>query len=142
MQTGIIDAQDVLRFAGMESRVIAGLDGAAPYTIMDMCIAPGGGAPAHRSIGEDKTFVILEGALEFRFGACVRTVVAGDALAVARGDLHGFVNRLATPARMLLVASPARHDGFFRAMAALPVPHDIDAVRRISSEFAQQIEGL
>ncbi|HEV3430179.1 MAG TPA: cupin domain-containing protein [Paraburkholderia sp.] len=142
MQTGIIDSQDVLCFAGMESRVIAGMSSEAPYTIMDMRVAPGGGAPAHRSIDEDKTFVMLEGALEFRLGEGVRAIAAGEALAVARGDLHGFTNRTTMPARMLLVASPARHDGFFRAMAALPVPHDIEAVRRICAAFGQQIEGL
>ncbi|CAG9216517.1 Quercetin dioxygenase-like cupin family protein [Paraburkholderia tropica] len=142
METGMIDTQESLQFAGMATRVIAGLSTAAPYTVMEMRVEPGGGAPLHRSLDEDKTFVVLEGALDFRFGENVREAGAGETIAVAPGDVHGFTNRSATSARVLLVASPARHDAFFRAMAALPVPHEPDAVRRVCAQFRQQIVGL
>lgn len=142
METGMINTQESLQFAGMDTRVIAGLSTAAPYTAMVMRVEQGGGAPAHRSLDEDKTFVVLEGRLEYRFGDTVRDVSAGESVAVARGDVHGFTNRAATPARVLLVASPARHDGFFRAMAALPVPHALDAVRRVCAQYRQEIVGL
>jgi hypothetical protein len=60
---------------------------------------------------------------------------------VKRGDLHGFVNEQAADARMLLVSSPARHDEFFRALAALAVPHDREAVLKVCTLYRQEIVG-
>ncbi|CAG9269219.1 cupin domain-containing protein [Paraburkholderia unamae] len=148
MKTAIFTPSATLCFANMQTRVIAGTPDAgspsadAPYTVMEMRIGTHGGAPAHRSLDEDKTFVVLEGALEFRTGETVQTVSAGAVVTVARGDVHGFTNREAAHARMLLVAAPARHDAFFRAMAALPVPHDVEAVRRICEQYRQVIVGM
>uniref|UniRef100_UPI00286F56C9 hypothetical protein n=1 Tax=Paraburkholderia sp. TaxID=1926495 RepID=UPI00286F56C9 len=84
METGMIDTQESLQFAGMATRVIAGLSTAAPYTVMEMRVEPGGGAPLHRSLDEDKTFIVLEGALDFRFGENVREAGAGAAHAGGR----------------------------------------------------------
>lgn len=132
---------DTLEFAGMRTRVIAGIDTQSPCTIMEMSITQGGGAPAHRSLDEDKTFVLLEGRLTFHLGDTAIDMQSGDAIAVARGDLHGFTAGEAN-ARMMLVSVPARHDAFFRAMAALPVPHDPRAVREICARYRQVIVGL
>ncbi|ASL48793.1 hypothetical protein bAD24_p00440 (plasmid) [Burkholderia sp. AD24] len=107
-----------------------------------MRIGTSGGAPAHRSLDEEKTFVVQEGALEFQIGETVQRVSAGAVVTVAPGDVHGFINRETADARMLLVAAPARHDAFFRAMAALPVPHDVDEVRRICEKYRQVIVGM
>ncbi|PYE21530.1 quercetin dioxygenase-like cupin family protein [Paraburkholderia silvatlantica] len=148
MKTAIFTPSDVLSFSNMRTRVIAGTVGTAPaltdapYTVMEMRIGTGSGAPAHRSLDEDKTFVVHEGALEFKIGETVQRVSAGAVVTVARGDVHGFVNRETANACMLLVAAPARHDAFFRAMAALPVPHDIEAVRRICERYRQVIVGM
>ncbi|WP_167336038.1 cupin domain-containing protein [Paraburkholderia bannensis] len=133
----------MLSFANMQTRVIMGTtDADAPYTVMEMRVGAGGGAPAHRSLDEDKTFVLLDGALDFRTGDVVQRVSAGEVVTVARGDVHGFTNVEDVEARMLLVAAPARHDAFFRAMAALPLPHDIEAVRRICERYRQVIVGM
>jgi len=61
---------------------------------------------------------------------------------IERGVLHGFRNDSGRSARMLLVATPARHDEFFRAMAALPVPHDRAAVQAVCERFGQVLPGL
>jgi quercetin dioxygenase-like cupin family protein len=148
MKTAIFTPATVLSFANMETRVIAGkVDSGigvadAPYTVMEMRIGTHGGAPAHRSLDEEKTFVMLEGTLEFQIGATVETVTAGTVVTVARGDVHGFSNPADAYARMLLISAPAGHDGFFRAMAALPTPHDIEAVRRICELHRQVIVGI
>jgi quercetin dioxygenase-like cupin family protein len=148
MRTAIFTPSFALSFANMQTRVIAGTADAnpsgvaAPYTVMDMRIGTHGGAPAHRSLDEDKTFVVLEGSLEFQTGDTVRNVSPGDAVTVERGHVHGFTNRTNSDARMLLISAPAGHDAFFRAMAALPTPHDTDAVRRICEQHRQVIVGL
>ncbi|CAM2157562.1 cupin domain-containing protein [Paraburkholderia tropica] len=148
MKTAIFTPSASLSFSNMKTRVIAGTADAnpsrtdAPYTVMEMRIGTGGGAPAHRSLDEDKTFIVLEGALEFQTGETVQRVSAGAVVTVAPGDVHGFNNCEDADARMLLVAAPARHDAFFRAMAALPVPHDVEAVRRICERYRQVIVGM
>ncbi|WP_321956692.1 cupin domain-containing protein [Paraburkholderia bannensis] len=143
MKTNTFTPSDVLSFANMQTRVIMGTaDDDAPYTVMELRIGTGGGAPAHRSLDEDKTFVVLDGALDFLTGDTVQRVSAGTVVTVARGDIHGFTNIDDVEARMLLVAAPARHDAFFRAMAALPQPHDVEEVRCICEQYRQVIVGM
>jgi len=148
MKSAIFTPSVILSFANMQTRVIAGRGDTntggvdAPYTVMEMRIGTRGGAPAHRSLDEDKTFVVLEGLLEFAIGETVQNVSPGAVVTVARGDVHGFNNRADGDARMLLISAPAGHDAFFRAMAALPTPHDIEAVRRICEQNRQVIVGI
>jgi quercetin dioxygenase-like cupin family protein len=142
MQTGILSASEILAFGGMRSRVLAGLPD-APSTVMEMHVEPGGGAPAHRSHDGDKVFVVLEGRLVFRLGDEEGIDAGeGEAIAVARGDVHGFTNCTGEPVRLLLVGTPAAHDAFFRAMAAQPVPHAHEDVRRVCRAYQQEIVGL
>jgi quercetin dioxygenase-like cupin family protein len=144
MQSEFNPHADVVSFANMDVRLVAGVqdDHERDLTILDMTVNPKGGAPLHRSLDEEKTFVLTQGALQFTVGDTTREVVVGDTVNVAKGDLHGFMNATDAPARMLLVSTPARHDAFFRAMAALPVPHDPQAVRDICRTYRQEIVGL
>ncbi|WP_144113867.1 cupin domain-containing protein [Paraburkholderia sp. BCC1886] len=148
MKSAIFTPSVVLSFANIQTRVIAGTGDTdtsgvdAPYTVMEMRIGTHGGAPAHRSLDEDKTFVMLEGSLEFQIGESVQNVSPGTVVTVARGDVHGFNNQAVGDARLLLISAPAGHDVFFRAMAALPTPHDIEAVQRICEQNRQVIVGI
>ncbi|VVE61065.1 cupin [Pandoraea anapnoica] len=144
MKSEFNPSADVVSFANMDVRLIAGVrdHDERDLTLMDMTVNPQGGAPMHRSLDEEKTFVMTHGRLRFTVGDTTRDVVAGDTVNVAKGDVHGFVNEQVMLARMLLVSTPARHDAFFRAMAALPVPHDPQAVREVCETFRQEIVGL
>lgn len=144
MKSEFNPSADVVSFANMDVRLFAGVHDrdARDLTLMGMTVNPQGGAPMHRSLDEEKTFVITHGRLRFTVGDTTRDVVAGDTVNVAKGDVHGFVNEQDMSARMLLVSTPARHDAFFRAMAALPVPHDPQAVREVCETFRQEIVGL
>ena len=144
MKSEFNPSADVVSFANMDVRLLAGVHDhdERDLTLMDMTVNPQGGAPMHRSLDEEKTFVMTHGRLRFTVGDTTRDVVAGEIVNVAKGDVHGFVNEQNTLARMLLVSAPARHDAFFRAMAALPVPHDPQAVREVCETFRQEIVGL
>lgn len=139
-KTGLLGEIETAEFAGMTVRLIAGGDG--PVTVMDMHVAQGGGAPDHKSFDEEKTFVLLAGRLAFRTGDAHTVLVPGAVMHVAKADVHGFTNLDPTPARVMLISTPARHDAFFRAMSALPVPHDPAQVRRVCATFRQEIVGL
>nr|WKF60240.1 hypothetical protein HUO10_004761 [Paraburkholderia busanensis] len=141
MQSEFCEAAEVVQFAGMTVQLISGGD-ASPVSVMDMNIARLCGAPKHKSLDEEKIFTLVEGQLEFTLCDTTRVLNPGDRVTVARGDVHGFTNRLDQNARMFLVSTPARHDRFFRAMAALPVPHSPESVRALCATFRQEIVGL
>lgn len=127
------------RFSGIEAGILLGGE-TAPMTAMRMIVAEGQGAPLHMSHEEDKLFQILRGQLLFVIGGDRIEAAAGDVLFVPRGQVHGFCAQGAE-GEMLLVATPARHDRFFQAMDALPLPHRMEDVVQVCQRFAQSIVG-
>ncbi|WP_170937065.1 MULTISPECIES: cupin domain-containing protein [Rhodomicrobium] len=140
MQSGKITKADVVRFAGLETEIIAGSED-SPVTIMRMTVTPGHGAPLHRSFDGDKVFLISAGALRFSVAGQSFDVKPGERVAVKRGDEHGFANLGQVNAMQDVVCSPARHDQFFRAMADLAVPIDPRDLDRVATQFDQKIVG-
>ncbi len=137
---GRLSVNAVASFAGITAEILLGGD-QAPMTVMSMTITPGQGAPAHISFSEDKVFVIIDGRLAFLVNEDRFTASAGEHIFVARGVTHSFSALDGIPARMTLVATPARHDRFFLAMSDLPMPHNPDAVQRVCAQFDQAITG-
>jgi quercetin dioxygenase-like cupin family protein len=65
---------------------------------MEALVPPGGGPPPHTHSGEDETFYLLEGEIEFLLGEARITAGPGDFVNVPRGTVHCFRN----PARRRL----------------------------------------
>jgi quercetin dioxygenase-like cupin family protein len=79
---------------------------------MRMTVPPDSAVPSHSSPDEDKLFVVLAASLRFQVGDEFSDVDAGQQIAVAKGDTHGFVNVTKTTATLgvllsLALASPA-----------------------------------
>lgn len=74
------------------------------------------GAPPHRHAKEDEFFYVLEGEVTFFNADGTHTLQAGDMITLPRGNLHGFYNTSAAPARLLLVVSPGQFASFFDAV--------------------------
>jgi quercetin dioxygenase-like cupin family protein len=136
MKTGLTESTEIVVLNGIHATLRAGAP-SSPFTLVEMCINAGGGAPPHRSLDEDKTFVLLEGKLSFALEGQQLALAAGQQVDVKRGDAHGFTNESDQVAKLMLISSPARHDDFFRAMAALPLPHDPQEVYRVCEQFRQ-----
>ncbi|MBB5360015.1 quercetin dioxygenase-like cupin family protein [Rhodanobacter sp. ANJX3] len=141
MQSEFCLRAETVSFSNMIAHLISGGQ-ASPVTVMDISIHQNGGAPLHKSLDEEKIFTLIDGELDFTLMRATRTLRPGDRVTVARGDVHGFVNRKGDVARLLLVSAPSRHDAFFRAMAALPVPHAPEAVSEVCAKYRQEIVGL
>ncbi|MEV5023622.1 cupin domain-containing protein [Sphingobium sp. LMA1-1-1.1] len=137
--SGVLSSHATARFSGIDADILLGGE-AAPMTVMAMTVQPDQGAPAHISFEEDKVFCISEGRLLFLIGVQKIEVRAGDRLFVAKGVTHGF-SAMGGVARVMLVSTPARHDRFFQAMDALPVPHDLNDVQSVCETFGQAIVG-
>ena len=127
-------------FSGIDADVLLGGD-KAPFTVMDMTVAPGTGAPAHISFHEEKVFHVAEGSFLFLVGEERITVESGEHVYVAQGVPHGFSALGEGPARMTLVSTPAHHERFFQALSELAVPHDPQQVEAVCAAFGQAIVG-
>ena len=137
--SGVLSSHASARFSGIDAEILLGGE-AAPMTVMAMTVQQEQGAPAHISFEEDKVFCISEGDLLFLIDVQKIQVKAGDRLFVAKGVTHSF-SAMGGVARMMLVSTPARHDRFFQAMDALPVPHDLNHVQAVCETFGQAIVG-
>jgi quercetin dioxygenase-like cupin family protein len=138
--SGKITNTDSVSFAGINTEIITGGEN-EKVTIMRMTVTPKFGAPQHISYDEDKVFLIVHGKLRFTVAGDAFDAQAGDYVAVKGGDVHGFVNLQQSDAVQLLVSSPARHDQFFRALAALPAPPDPAALEEVCRKYNQKIVG-
>ena len=140
LTSGRLLPTDTAQFSGIDANILMGGDG-APFTVMEMVVAPGMGAPAHISHQEDKVFHVSDGKLLFLIGENLLEASAGDHLFVPKGQLHSFSAQGDGFARMTLVSTPAHHDRFFRALSELPVPHDPQDVEVVCRECNQSIVG-
>jgi quercetin dioxygenase-like cupin family protein len=122
MDAGITTTFEQTDFAGISSRIIN--PASSPFTILDMTIKPGFGAPAHISASEDKLFIVLAGTLKYRIGDETEVVEPGARVQVPKGIVHGFTNVGPGDARHILVSTPRRHEEFFRDLHDIPEPRD------------------
>lgn len=83
------------------------------FSLMGAWTAPGQGTPPHLQ-GDDEAFYVLEGAYEFMVAGKVIEGRPGTFVFVPRGTPHAFRNVGTTPARMVIINTPAGfHEGFF-----------------------------
>jgi quercetin dioxygenase-like cupin family protein len=122
MEAGITIEFEQTDFAGISAKIIN--SDTSPFTILDMRIKPGFGAPAHVSATEDKLFIVLEGTLKYRIGDSTEVVEHGARVQVPRGMVHGFTNVGVGDARHILVSTPRRHEEFFRDLHNIPEPRE------------------
>ena len=95
-----------------------GEDTGGAYTLCEYTAAPSAGPPPHVHHNDDEAFYLLEGELTVRVGERQATVTAGSFVFLPRGILHTFTNSGSTPARFLVIASPAGFDKYLDDMAA------------------------
>jgi quercetin dioxygenase-like cupin family protein len=103
-----------VRVAGMAHRVVgtgAGTDGS--YVLLEVEVAPGGGAPAHMHAREEEGFYILEGEIDFTAAGATLRAGPGAYLNMPKTTPHSFLNNTDRPARMLVLCAPAGIEHFF-----------------------------
>jgi len=141
MEAGIEYEFETTDFAGITARITNPLS--CPFTVLDMSIKPGFGAPAHISFTEDKLFIVLEGTLKYVVGDSIENVRPGARVTVPKGCIHGFTNVGEGIARQFLVSTPRRHEEFFRDMHSIPEPREahMDQLPIIAKRHDQAIVG-
>lgn len=140
MASGKLTTRESATFSGIQADILMGGEN-APMTVMTMTVSSNQGAPDHISHKEDKVFQIMEGHLIFSVGGDKINASPGERIFVGRGVAHSFSALNNEPAIMTMVSTPAKHDRFFAAMAALTVPHDMSDVQAVCERFDQSIVG-
>ena len=96
---------------------------------------PGWDTGSHLHSRIEEQFYVLEGEMQLRAGDRLITGRPGAFVSVPQGVPHAFANRSAAPARLLLVATPPGHEGYFVELAEIlsrggaPDPDEIADLR-------------
>ncbi|SNY93135.1 Cupin domain-containing protein [Cohaesibacter sp. ES.047] len=139
-QSGLLTSSGLAQFSGIDAIILLG-GTSAPFTVMDLIIKPGMGAPAHISFHEDKLFHVFNGTLLFLSGEERIQIQPNNHVFIPKGTIHGFKALGDERARMTLVSTPAGHDRFFAAMSELSVPHTPEEVASVCKRHGQAITG-
>lgn len=94
-------------------------DTQARFSLMERTLPPAGRMPpAHRHVGDDEAYFVLDGVVEFRVGDEVLQGSNGTFVLVPAGEVHTFGNTSGEPARLLVLHAPAL-DGYFDELEQL-----------------------
>ncbi len=96
-------------------RIPAASTGGA-YSLLELTLAPGQGAPLHVHRREDEIFYVLTGECDVIDAAGSRTALPGSVAVFAKGTAHAFRNGGTTPCRVAITAVPGGLEGFFIAL--------------------------
>ncbi|MDQ3705852.1 MAG: cupin domain-containing protein [Chloroflexota bacterium] len=133
--TPIARTGETVEFGGNLMTFLAvGSDTGGAYSVAHYVAQPGSGAPLHLHRNEVESFYILEGAMTFTLGGEKIRAAANECVTIPRLAPHAFANVEATPARMLVILTPAGLEHYFAELSALfhqqngPTKEQIDSL--------------
>lgn len=83
------------------------------YSVLELTLAPGQGAPLHIHRREDEIFTILEGECVITSQSINQTAGVGAVVVLPRGVAHAFRNAGSVPTRIMIMAVPGGLETFF-----------------------------
>lgn len=83
------------------------------YTVLELVLPPGAGAPLHVHQREDEILLIVEGECEVRYGGETHVALPGALVVFPKGQTHAFRNTGQTPNRIMITAVPGGLDRYF-----------------------------
>jgi len=142
-------SEEALWFFGMLVLVkVSAEQSGGQFNLTEQLGRRGTATPIHRQPGDDETFHVLEGELEFYLGE-QQTILAraGATAYIPAGQPHAFVV-VSETARWLNLTT-ANHEAFFRAAGSPaerrelppPMPPDMDKVMAAAATYGVEILG-
>jgi quercetin dioxygenase-like cupin family protein len=128
--------RETIQLGGIEVEFLVDAgDSGGSATVFECAVAAGGKVPApHSHDGFEETIYGLDGVTTWTVDGEPTDVGPGEAICIRRGQVHGFVNRGASAAKFLAVATPGVFGPeYFREIAqvvgaAAGGPPDLEAV--------------
>jgi quercetin dioxygenase-like cupin family protein len=127
-------AQNVLGMSHTYKASVEDTNGA--FTMFEVTVPPGSGAPMHRHHVDAECFYVLEGSLTFFAPGTQHVAKAGDVCFLPAGGAHAFLNQGTSQARAIVIATPGRDaESFFGEIdAAMRFgPPDLASVTAIAA---------
>ena len=104
-------------------------DTGGAYLILEVEAAPRIGVPLHTHDNEEEHFIVVEGKVQIAVGSKTQDFPAGTSVTVGKGIPHAWCNLTDSLVRFLVIFTPGRIEGLFRAVAAKKVD-DVEAYAR------------
>lgn len=86
------------------------------YALVEVTVSPNAGTPPHIHHAESEAFYVLTGEVTFVHAIGAQRVKAGGFVHIPPGAVHAYKNETATPARMMVLLTPAGFERFFQAI--------------------------
>lgn len=111
------------------------------YSLFEITVPPGQGPPPHVHSREDESWYVLDGVFDIQLGEQSFTATPGWFGLGPRDVPHGIKAAGASPAKMLMIVTPAGFERFFDELAELTEspPYDFDRVRALFEKYGMQI---
>ena len=108
------------------------------YTVLELSLPAGAGAPMHIHEREDEVFYILEGSCEILINGESHLAETGAVVVLPKNTAHAFRNIGETPNRILITATPGGLDTYFQEMAQVQStdPEAAQKVALINQKYA------
>jgi mannose-6-phosphate isomerase-like protein (cupin superfamily) len=105
------------------------------YTVLELVLPPGTGAPFHVHQREDEILLVVEGECEVRHGDATHVALPGALIVFPKGQAHAFRNSGATPNRLMITAVPGGLDRYFDEIQALGNQATQEAIDSINRRY-------
>jgi quercetin dioxygenase-like cupin family protein len=117
-------------------------DAGGAYTILELVLQPGQGAPPHVHALEDEIFHVVEGMCEVGQPGKTRSAGAGTIAVFPRGALHLFRNTGDEPCRVMITAIPGGLDRYFEELSQIAAgdPEAAQKVTEINARYQIRFE--
>ncbi len=135
-------------FNGLFTVKAGGPDTREAFTLIEVELPVGGGAPPHIHHNEEEGFYVLDGEVSITCGLQTWTAGPGAFALLPRGIPHSFNVSSGSNARMLQITSPAQFERFAAEMGeparsmTMPEPAEVDVPKLLSIVPKYGIEML
>lgn len=116
--------------------VVRGQQTGDAYTVLELVLPPGAGAPLHVHQREDELFYVIDGAVEIRHGGQTHIAEIGAVIVLPKGEPHAFRNPGETPNRILITAIPGGLDRYFDEINALGAGATQAQINAVNEKYA------
>ncbi len=121
---------------------VRGAQTGGALTAFENVIAPGDGPPLHTHERQGESWYVLEGSLRFKLGSTIHGAAPGSFVFAPAGLPHCFQNVGDTPARLLVLFSPAGMETFLDHFAELPADQaDPSVFEALGREAGMEVVG-
>ena len=110
------------------------------YSILELTLPPGAGAPTHIHYREDEIFCVIEGECEIEAQRETNLALPGSVVVLPKGVAHAFRNPGTSLTTLVITAVPGGLEGFFEESGQIAADDPEAAQKRADISRRYQID--